>query len=561
MADVAHEETDRIIEEIEKQVKKEYSEAIKEIEERIKDFLESFEEQDKVWQKRLEDGTVTQEDYNNWRVRTIAYGDRWRDMRDVLAQDLSNSFEVSKSIAEGYTPEVYAINHNFGTYEMESGGHVDTSYTLYNKETVERLFRENPQLLPNPSDKIAEDIRKGKVIQWESKKLQSALLQGILIGESIPKIAARVAAVGEMSEGASIRNARTMMTNAQSAGRMDAYKRAESLGMEVKKTWIATMDNRVRDWHRELHMVSVPLDQPFHNSIGDIMRPGDPHADGANVYNCRCTLKGKSGKVKTFSERLKEYEDAEKLDFEEWKKEHEDVSVSPEFAQFKRRIRISENRIGSKIKYIQPARLTEKLSESDIIDKVGVNDYTGSCVSLAMAYIANKYSGLDVVDHRAKYGDWASKDLFSSNNTMIAVRDSFSNVSSRSIVGPNGITAAMTLMRNIESGKEYYLSVGKHGAIVRKNTDGGWSYLELQCGAGNNGWSDSASYENFKTDVIRDRFKAMSRHSKYEYNNTAFIIDAESLGKSREFRSAVGYLNRKESWIEGESGPVTIKWR
>ena len=31
----------------------------------------------------------------------------------------------------------------------------------------------------------------------------------------------------------------------------------------------------------------------FENAIGKIMYPGDPSADGANVYNCRCTIAAK----------------------------------------------------------------------------------------------------------------------------------------------------------------------------------------------------------------------------------------------------------------------------
>ena len=35
------------------------------------------------------------------------------------------------------------------------------------------------------------------------------------------------------------------------------------------------------------------VDKPFHSELGDIMYPGDPEADPANVYNCRCTLAAK----------------------------------------------------------------------------------------------------------------------------------------------------------------------------------------------------------------------------------------------------------------------------
>ena len=36
--------------------------------------------------------------------------------------------------------------------------------------------------------------------------------------------------------------------------------------------------------------MEVDIDEPFVNSFGKIMFPGDPHADPANVYNCRCAM-------------------------------------------------------------------------------------------------------------------------------------------------------------------------------------------------------------------------------------------------------------------------------
>ena len=70
-------------------------------------------------------------------------------------------------------------------------------------------------------------------------------------------------------------------------------EKAEADGIVLEKEWIATSDSRTRDWHEELDGVTIPIDEPFENAIGKIMFPGDPSADGANVYNCRCTLVSK----------------------------------------------------------------------------------------------------------------------------------------------------------------------------------------------------------------------------------------------------------------------------
>lgn len=122
------------------------------------------------------------------------------------------------------------------------------------------------------------------------KKINNQVLQGIIQGESIPKISKRIMNVQQMNKEAAVRSARTIVTGAECKGRMDSYKRAQDDGIILEREWIATKDSRTRDWHGELDGATKPIDEPFENAFGKIMYPGDPSAHGANVYNCRCTI-------------------------------------------------------------------------------------------------------------------------------------------------------------------------------------------------------------------------------------------------------------------------------
>jgi hypothetical protein len=125
------------------------------------------------------------------------------------------------------------------------------------------------------------------------KKINSQVLQGIIQGESIPKIAKRIRNVQEMNKDAAIRSARTIVTGAENKGRMDSYKRAQDDGIILQKEWLSSnQPGRTRDWHLpgDFESTVVDIDKPFVNSMGEIMFPGDPSADGANVYNCRCSM-------------------------------------------------------------------------------------------------------------------------------------------------------------------------------------------------------------------------------------------------------------------------------
>ena len=43
-------------------------------------------------------------------------------------------------------------------------------------------------------------------------------------------------------------------------------------------------------WHAALDGQTQDAAKPFESELGEIMFPGDPAANPANVYNCRCTL-------------------------------------------------------------------------------------------------------------------------------------------------------------------------------------------------------------------------------------------------------------------------------
>lgn len=314
MADSAHLQTDKIIERMERKVKKEYNKARKETQAKMNAYLQEVAEGAKEQKRLLDAGKITQKEYNDWMIRKTAMGKRWEELRDNLAQDMNNANAIARSIANGYRPDVYALNHNFAIYQCEHDGKCSTVYQLYDRHTVERLMREKQDLMPPPGERLKREIREGRAAKWNKQNLQSALTQSILQGESIPQMAERVAftvTVRNMND--AIRYSRTMMTGAQNAGRQDGYKHAEELGIDLQKEWIATLDERTRESHRQLHGERVSVDDEFSNGL---RYPGDPAGADEEVWNCRCTMKGA---IKGFDRARVEYSPKMgDMTFEEW---------------------------------------------------------------------------------------------------------------------------------------------------------------------------------------------------------------------------------------------------
>lgn len=324
-SDFAHEETDKIIQKLEKRVTKEYATAVKETSEKLDKHMKQFEAESAKKLALVKSGEMTSSQYKKWLRDQTMTGKQWTDMRNVLAKDFNNADKIAKSIASGYTSEVYALNHNFSTYLIEKQTGISTSYTLYSRESAERILRKSPKILPDPGKEMRRKLAEGKAIKWQEGRIQSATLQAILQGESIPNMAKRICkTVGASNMSASIRYARTAMTGAENAGRIDAYKRANEMGIETQKTWIATLDSKTRHWHAELDGATVPVDEPFENEVGKIMYPGDPDADGENIWNCRCTMISsiKGGEIDVTDGRLSYSDELGSMTYEEWKGSH-----------------------------------------------------------------------------------------------------------------------------------------------------------------------------------------------------------------------------------------------
>lgn len=320
--DIGHYETELILRETEADVARVYRQATEEMQKKLEDYLRKFKIKDQIKRDQLKAGEITKAEYDYWRTGQIAIGKRWTEMKNTLARDLHNTNNIARSIVQGHMPDVYAVNHNYATFQVEKESLVDTSYTLYDRQTVERIIRDQPNLLPPPGQSMKESIAAGKDIAWQRGHIQSVMTQSILQGESIPHIAQRIArTMGESNRKSTVRYARTAATGAQNAGRVDAYKRAEDMGIELEQEWLATLDMRTRNEHRQLDGMHVPVGEPFKVDGYEIRFPGDPEAPGHLIWNCRCTLVPKlKGLDQSDAPRKSKLGD---MSYDDWKKEHE----------------------------------------------------------------------------------------------------------------------------------------------------------------------------------------------------------------------------------------------
>lgn len=288
-SDLGHKLTDKELAKLERRIAKLYREAGKELQATIDAYFEQFKKRDEEMKALI--GTVqngkewTEADYKQWRLNQIGRGERYQAMRDKVARRTTDANAVAVSYANDATPGIYSLNRNYAAYTIEQvAGNV--GFDLWDEQTVKRLMVEQPDLMPYYPPKRA--LKRGIDLAYGKKQITASVTSSILQGKSIKHMADDLQKrITTMSRDSAIRTARTAVTGAQNAGRMDSYAVAEKMGIKLKKEWLATLDARTRHSHAMLDGEQVAQDKKFSNGC---RFPGDPQGPPWEIYNCRCTL-------------------------------------------------------------------------------------------------------------------------------------------------------------------------------------------------------------------------------------------------------------------------------
>ena len=227
---------------------------------------------------------MTEEEFAEWRKNKLLYGMHWRRLIDRNTAELVKYNQTAVKYINGETPQIFASGYNSVAEQIPDSPVAGFDFELINANTVSNLIHEEGITLP----KKKLDPEKDK--QWNAKQLNAQILQGIMQGESIPKMAKRMLTVANSDLVGATRTARTMHTAAQNCGRQAGYNKAAKDGIIFEKTWIAAHDNRVRTSHDELDGQTVPYDAMFVVNGHELEFPGDWRAPAEEVYNCRCTM-------------------------------------------------------------------------------------------------------------------------------------------------------------------------------------------------------------------------------------------------------------------------------
>ena len=274
------------LEKLEKELYNIYNEAGVGLTLKAREFLADMQRMDEVRRKQVKDGEWTEEQYKEWRKNKLLYFGKYKRLMETVQREMLEVNKKAIQILNGETPKIFAHNYNSIVESFPDSPVEGFTFELVDAETVKRLATSGELMLPPK-----KDFDPKKDAAWNGKQVNAQILQGILQGESIPKIAERMADICESNHVAMVRTARTLVTAAENSGRQAGMNKAEEGGMIFEKIWMAATDARTRDSHLDLNGKKVKNGEKFKSITGaELEFPGDWRAPGYEVYNCRCSL-------------------------------------------------------------------------------------------------------------------------------------------------------------------------------------------------------------------------------------------------------------------------------
>jgi SPP1 gp7 family putative phage head morphogenesis protein len=531
-----------------------YNQALKDVQGKYKELQESI---DKLIEKESRyTNDPEQLEIIKSQIQSKIYQQNYQK---ALQEQLNNALDTLNSSTvnsiEDYLNTMYQDGFISQLYSLQKYG--IPVLAPINHELLVKAVSYNTDNIPL-SKRIYSNVEKAK------RQIRDEISRGIATGMSQQDIARNISD----KMGVSYRKAKQIAQNeghrVVNDAKIDSMHASKDRGADIVKVWDCTFDKKTRPIHAQLDQQHAEIDDYFEYSGGKVFAPKRFGKASLDI-NCRCALMSvprwdiedeveKRDNITSELIKAKNYAD--------WKEKYYNVVEKYDDVNhvLDKAIKTSEEHYNTLLTNLDIiSKKTGNLEynpvldydvapidENDIISSLSGGDLTqGSCASVALAYIGQK-QGWNVLDFRG--GE--SQYFFSSGMNLfeLSLADGLKVLRAE---GKSSMTVANKLIKLCEESKEYYLSVGRHAAIVRKK-DGILQYLELQSES-KSGWTNFNGNPKY---TLKTRFGCSSRSSfsaKFD-----FMIDIDDSDFSTdEFKSLLGYLNTAgDAQKKGQYGTI-----
>ena len=148
MIDYGTRQTDLAVKRTEWRLSRVYHQAERDIAEKLKGWQERHAKREAMYRQQLADGKITQADFDAWMRGQVFQEKQWKARQEQIRQTLLNADREAARIVNDGKLGVFADNANYIGWQLERGAGVNTGFTMYDQNTVARLIKSDPQILP-----------------------------------------------------------------------------------------------------------------------------------------------------------------------------------------------------------------------------------------------------------------------------------------------------------------------------------------------------------------------------------------------------------------------------
>jgi SPP1 gp7 family putative phage head morphogenesis protein len=146
---------------------------------------------------------------------------------------------------------------------------------------------------------------------------RAAITRMIATGQSWQRTAEELKDQFEKGYNDAVRVVRTETARNYTQGTLNGFERAEDVGINIVKTWLATLDDVTRDTHAALDGTDADEDGLFWIGSDSAEGPG-LFADPAEVVNCRCAVIARIGGISPAFRRDNMDKEADPIPYQTW---------------------------------------------------------------------------------------------------------------------------------------------------------------------------------------------------------------------------------------------------
>lgn len=232
--------------------------------------------------------------YSYLRQSLKRYKERVKDY--VTEQRSAGSAQVTRGVLDwssllGMAEEMKLLQKQMGRQWL-------SVWSLTGNDALDDVFRragkERPLDLVFGSREAAvyaNDLASMEITQTTANRIKRIVEMGLLNGDSIDEIARDLDERKTFGAQRARTIARTESTKAVNMATDQAYSAAANSGINIRKEWLSSKDDKVRDTHIELDGQIVDVNQRFVvPSTGDSTESPAAFGVPAEDINCRCTL-------------------------------------------------------------------------------------------------------------------------------------------------------------------------------------------------------------------------------------------------------------------------------